>query len=164
MRCPVESQEDASLLLDYCARKLDPDAAALLERHMKACPACREFQGGQQAVWNALDEWEAVPVSAGFNRRLYSRIDSEASAPWWSRLLATMQSRRWKPALPLAAACLVLVAVALFDTPSPPPAAPGSPVRVEMVQVDQMERALEDLEMLRQFDLTAASASNSGSL
>jgi anti-sigma factor RsiW len=163
MRCPVESREDAWLLLDYCARKLDPDAAAVLERHIERCPACRKIQSGQQAVWSVLDEWEPVPVSAGFNRGLYARIDSEAAAPWWSRLTPA-RLWRWKPALPLAAACLALMAMALFDTPPTVPAQPGSSVRVEMVQMDQVERALEDLEMLRQFDFTAANASASGSL
>ena len=160
MRCPLESPGNASLLLDNCALRLDAAAAAALLRHMDGCAACREFQAAQRAVWTALDEWEAAPVSQGFNRRLYQRIDAEARAPWRSRLVAL-----WKPVLPLAAACAVLVAVALFNNPPAGPPGPASPVRVEMGQVDQVESALEDLEMLRQFDfVTAANVSNSGSL
>ena len=165
MKCPIESQENSSLLLDYCARKIDPASAAVLERHIKACPACQEFQSAQQSLWSALDRWQPLPVSSDFDRRLYAVIDAEAVAPWWSRLTPVLRSH-WKPAVSLAAVCLALIAVSLFQAPStaPAPVEPASPVRIEMVQMDQMERALEDLEMLRQFDLTAANESNSGSL
>jgi hypothetical protein len=66
-----------------------------------------------------------------------------------------------------AAAGLILLAAALLRTPDPAgtPEA-GAQTRIETVQVDQMERALEDLEMLRQFDLLVAAADgqNSGSI
>src|ERR1051325_5022425 len=88
MKCPMESHENAELLLAYCARRLDPETQIVLERHMAVCPACREFQKGQEIVWNALDAWEAMPVSVDFDRRLYRRIEEEeARASWWSRLM-----------------------------------------------------------------------------
>ena len=31
MRCPIETQENAELLLSYSARRLDPRATAILE-------------------------------------------------------------------------------------------------------------------------------------
>ena len=74
MKCPIEIHENAELLLAYCARKLDPETQTILERHLAVCPACRDFKAGQEAVWQALDSWEAVPVSADFDRRLYRRI------------------------------------------------------------------------------------------
>ena len=88
MNCPIETKDNAELLLAYCARKLDPETQTILERHVAVCPACREFQAGQQAVWQALDAWEAMPVSTDFDRRLYRRIEADqAHASWWSRLL-----------------------------------------------------------------------------
>ena len=71
MRCPIESQENADLLLSYSARRLNPEATAILEAHMEICPTCREFRDGQRALWEALDQWEARPVSPDFDRRLY---------------------------------------------------------------------------------------------
>lgn len=165
MRCPIESQEDAAVLLDYCARTLDAATAALLERHIEICPACQTFQQEQQAVWRALDDWETSRVSPDFDRRLYRRIEAEAATPWWTRM-GSLSWVSWKPAVPLAAICLTLVAAAIFDSPAelPSPDTRGQ-VRVETVQVDQMERTLEDLEMLSQFDLvTTANVSNTGSL
>ena len=74
MNCPIENRESAEILLAYCARKLDAGSSAILEEHIKICPACREFAEGQQSVWKALDAWEAAPVSPDFDRRLYARI------------------------------------------------------------------------------------------
>ena len=71
MICPLDDGENAQQLLDYCTRKLDRPTAEILEKHMAICPACREFAAQQRAVWEALDGWEAEPVSADFDRRLY---------------------------------------------------------------------------------------------
>ena len=73
MNCPLETRENAQLLLDYGTRKLEPETVAALERHIAICGACREFVSGQRAVWQALDAWEAAPVSADFDSRLYRR-------------------------------------------------------------------------------------------
>src|SRR6476619_6436551 len=111
MRCPIETQENAELLLSYSARRLDPESAAILEAHMELCPACREFRAGQRALWEALDQWEARPVSLDFDRRLYRRIAEQEQMSWWARLFTPLRPMFVRPALPLAAtACLVLVA------------------------------------------------------
>jgi hypothetical protein len=154
MRCPVESQDNAALLLDYCARKLPPEAADVLEKHMAACPACREFRDRQALVWAALDEWEAMPASRDFDRRLYRRIESRGAPTFLGRVAGALA---WKPAAALAAVSLVVLAIALFRAPASPPLAAEGPtdVRIEAAAVDQVERMLEDLEMLREFDLLA---------
>jgi hypothetical protein len=59
-----------------------------------------------------------------------------------------------RPALPLAAAaCLVLVAGFIIDSPGrvAAPVAENPQVR----EVEQVERTLEDMEMLRQFNLVS---------
>jgi anti-sigma factor RsiW len=155
MRCPIETQENAELLLSYSARRLNPESTSILEAHMELCPACREFRDGQHALWEALDQWEARPVSADFDRRLYRKIEEQEQLGWWSRVFGSMRPMMLRPALPLAAmACLVLVAGFIIDEPGkmPAPAAESSPV---VREVEQVERTLDDLEMLRQFNLVA---------
>jgi len=163
MKCPIETQDNAELLLDYCARKLDPETQAILERHLAVCPACREFQQGQNAVWQALDAWDAMPVSSDFDRRLYQRIEAEtARESWWSRLVrpfrpffeAPLMSR----SVPLAAAaCLLVLAGVILEQPNN--VSVSEEVAAEAIQPDQVERTLDDMEMLQQFRLTQASDS-----
>ena len=161
MRCPIEAQENAELLLAYCARTLDRETAAVLDRHMASCPACQQFQNGQQAVWDALDTWEAMPVSADFDRRLYHRIEEEVNASWWSRLMRPLRPALLARGVPLAAAaCLLVIAGVILERPaSVPPPDSSEAARVEAIQADQVERALDDLDVLRQFKLVSSSDS-----
>jgi hypothetical protein len=151
MNCPIETQEGSALLLAYSSRKLDPQAVALLDRHLESCSACRDFVAGQSAVWNALDLWEAAPVSADFDRRLYQRIEQQVS--WWDMLI-----RPFRPvfdhAVPVAAAAgVVLMALVLLDRPSAVPVAVEThSAQVETLQPDQVEHALAEVEMLDQFN------------
>jgi anti-sigma factor RsiW len=157
MKCLIENRENAELLLAYCARKLDPETQTILERHLAACPECREFQKNQETVWQALDAWEAMPVSMDFDRRLYRRIEEEESrASWWSRLMRPFRPM-FAPALmtrsvPLAAAaCLLMIAGVILERPHDM-AAPEdlADARMESIQPDQVESTLDDMEMLRQ--------------
>jgi hypothetical protein len=157
MNCPLETRENAQLLLDYCTRKLEPGPAAVLERHIAICDACREFARGQRAVWQALDAWEAAPVSLDFDRRLYHRIEAHVS--WWSLLLRpfrrpfdTVTLRRGLNAA--AMACLLVVAGIVLERPaiSPiPPPKDVSETQVDSVQPEQVERTLDAMEMLNEF-------------
>ncbi|MDQ2899854.1 MAG: hypothetical protein M3Y07_08640 [Acidobacteriota bacterium] len=161
MNCPIEN-ENADVLLAYCARKLDADTAAILERHMLVCPECAQLRDGQQAVWNALDSWEAPPVSADFDRRLYARIEAGDAPSWYRRgwghvrdyARETFRPLVWRPAFPLAAAGVLVVAGFLLDHRAGPTVAiPSTPeIRVSLTEADQVEKTLEDMEMLRQFD------------
>jgi hypothetical protein len=155
MKCPIETKENAELLLSYSARRLNPESTAILEAHMELCPACREFRDGQRALWEALDQWEARPISPDFDRRLYRRIEEQEQLGWWARIFGSARPMFLRPALPLAAAaCLVLVAGFIIDNPGrvAAPVAENPQVR----EVEQVERTLEDLEMLRQFNLVSA--------
>ena len=146
MRCPIETPENAELLLAYCSRKLDPAPAAILKDHIEICPACREFARGQQAVWSALDDWDAAPVSTDFDRRLYQRIAQNVG--WWERLIRPMRPVLFTKGLPItAAAAVLIVAGVLLERPSAIP--PAS--QVEAVAPDQAEHALEEMELIRQF-------------
>lgn len=150
MNCPIETQETSELLLAYCARRLDVEVAARIERHIAACPVCRERFDAQRKVWAALDEWEAGAVPVDFDRRLYARIDREAAVPWWRRFSAPLRPMLMHRGLPIAAAaCLVVMAGLIMERREMP--APPVEVRVEAVQPDQVERALEDMELLHSF-------------
>jgi hypothetical protein len=154
MKCPIETKENAELLLSYSARRLNPESTAILEAHMELCPACREFRDGQRALWEALDQWEARPISPDFNRRLYRKIEEQEQLGWWARIFGSARPMFLRPALPLAAAaCLVLVAGFIIDNPGrvAAPVAENPQVR----EVEQVERTLEDLEMLQQFNLVS---------
>jgi hypothetical protein len=157
MNCPLETRENAQLLLDYCTRKLEPESVAALERHIAVCDACREFARGQRAVWQALDAWEAAPVSLDFDRRLYHRI--EAHVPWWSLLLRPFRppfdSAALRRSLHAAAmACLLVVAGIVLERPAVSPLPPPKDVaqaQADSVQPEQVVRTLDAMEMLSEF-------------
>ena len=166
MKCPIETHENAELLLAYCARKLDPETQILLERPLAVCPACREFQRNQETVWQALDAWDAMPVSSDFDRRLYRRIEEEkAHASWWSRLVAPFRPAFALPTMsrgvPLAAAaCLLVLAGVIMERPGNVVVSEES-ASIESIQPDQVERTLDDMEMLRQFRVNQANEAGS---
>jgi len=152
MNCPIRTEETAEILLAYTARRLDPVKTAILESHMDVCPQCAEFRTRQELVWQALDAWDAPAVTPDFNRRLYQRIDAEAAAPWYTRLFTTPWVM-WKPAIPLAAAGLLVAAAFVWDHPVSvsTPSAPTA-IRVSVTEAEQVENALDDLQLLRQLD------------
>ena len=153
MRCPLETRESAGLLLAYCSRKLDAETAAVLEEHMESCPACREFASAQRSVWETLDAWEAAPVSPDFDRRLYRRIEREVSR--WDLLIRPFRPLLVRQGLPIAAAVGVMImAGVMLDRPAVPPSAPRqdtAQVQTESLRSDQVEHALDDMDMLRDF-------------
>jgi len=146
----MEVRENAGWLMDYASGKLDGGRRAQIEEHMETCPACREFAGGQQAVWQALEAWEPAPVSMDFDRRLYHRIERQVS--WWSRLMRPFDPL-FRHAVPIgAAAGVVFMAGLLMERPAAKPAAPvEQSAQVETLQPDQVEHAVDDMEMLRDF-------------
>lgn len=158
MNCPIQTEETADLLLAYTARRLDAAKTAILESHMDVCTQCAEFRVKQELVWQALDAWEAPAVTPDFNRRLYQRIESEAAAPWYVRLFTTPWAT-WKPAIPLAFAGLLIMAGFVLDhqVPTATPATPPA-IRVSVTEAEQVENALDDLQLLRQLDSSPPSS------
>ena len=151
MNCPLETRDSAQVLLDYCTRKLEPESVAILERHIAQCDACREFADRQRAVWEALDEWEAAPVSADFNSRLYRRLEARVS--WWHALRrpffpATL--RRYVPAAAMAGLLLAAGILLQRSAVSPAPV-PRDVAQVDSVQPEQVERTLDAMEVLNEF-------------
>jgi len=143
--CPIEDGNGAELILAYGAGTLDPQTEAAFQQHMRSCESCRELAAAQREVWSALDHWTPVPVSSDFDEKLFRRIAQEEQSTWWQRLWSANWS--WRPALPVAAACAVLAAVVLLKAPESAPQ-PVTPVQPK-VQIEQVERALDDMELLK---------------
>jgi anti-sigma factor RsiW len=161
--CLMKSEEHADRLLAYCAGRLDVEAVNQMQRHMETCPACAALRNSQ-SVWSALDSWHAPAVSADFNRRLYARIEAADAMPWYRRWLDTIRVDAIRPlfaqpALPLAAAAVVVVTGFLLDHPAKVvPASAGQAAierTVSATDAEQVEKTLDDLEMLRQFDVSS---------
>jgi anti-sigma factor RsiW len=149
----MENREDEELLLDYVSGALDAQEAASFDQHMLTCSACREFAHGQKAAWDALDLFEPASISADFDRRLYQRIEKLS---WWNRFVDALRSPMLAHrGLPIAAAAAVLViAGVVWERPSAVPSATQSPLSAEMqpLQPDQVQHAVDDMEMLNEFD------------
>jgi anti-sigma factor RsiW len=121
-----------------------------LEQHLKTCPACRDFVAQQQAVWAALDEWEAAAISAEFDRQLYRRIETQLS--WWERRLRPLRPLLVRHALPVAAAACLLVTVWIV-LERPRAVTPASQnTHLEISQPELVVQALDDMEMLDNLD------------
>jgi anti-sigma factor RsiW len=145
--CPTED-----VLLDYVAGSLNAAQLAEFERHTKECSRCDALAASQATVWRSLDEWKPEPVSAGFNRELWRRIDEEAAASsWWAML------HSWKRIAPLAAVLALVVTGYVMDHHSSRPVTAPAAVAVSASEADQLERALDDLQLLEAVD-TASSA------
>lgn len=159
MDCPIKTQENTDWLLDYAGGKLRGERAAQLARHVETCGHCAGFVTAQQAVWNALDRWEPEAVSMDFDRRLYRSIEEAQPLSWMRRLFSPLQPL-WRPVLPLAAVCLLIVAGVLLHNPQAVIVPEGSPTRVEKIEPEQVERALDDMQMLRELALTPEQGGN----
>jgi anti-sigma factor RsiW len=152
MRCPNENRETAELLLARASRKLDAQRADVLEEHLAGCPSCREYAAAQIAVWEALDAWEAPPVSADFDRRLHRRIEREGS--WRDALLRPFRPLFAHRAVPVAVAAGMLIAAGLWlGRPGIVPAAVSAPqsAEVDALPPDQAARTLQEMQMMQEF-------------
>jgi len=148
MKCPLEDRENREILLAYGSRARNGSDTEL-ESHLQTCPACREFVRGQRAVWQALEEWEAEPVSADFDRRLFARIERET--PWWRRAggFRLVLFR----ALPITAAAALAVVGVVLEWPTPHRVQPRPPAaQVEGLRPDEVVQALDEMEVLNQFN------------
>ena len=152
MNCPTKRNEDAEILLDYCAQTLSPMQTAEFEIHLQQCADCSRLVEAQKEVWGALEAWTPVPVSVNFDARLYARIAKEQTAPAWQLWLRRIFQPPvpyplWKSAVPLIAACAVLAAGLAVRMPDATNAK-HQQLRADKVDIEQVEQALEDLDIL----------------
>ena len=159
MECPIENRDGAELMIAYGAGTLAPETEFALEQHLELCAKCRETARAQKEVWSSLDSWPPAPVSPNFDERLYERIAAEEQSKWWRRLFHANWS--WRPAMPVAAACAALIAAFLLKGPANEQGVPAQ--TLPRPQIEQVERALDDMEMLKQLGVTTAPESSSSS-
>ena len=118
---------------------------------LSTSPECRRLYKQQQAVWRSMDEWLAPEPSSGFDRRLLAQIEAEQGrVGWFERLFGGFR-------VPLAATVAVLLVAAVTVIQRQRPAMPeqGTAAAVlepaESEYMEQINRALDDLEMLADF-------------
>lgn len=161
MNCPLQNNEGAELILDYCAQKLAPDAVISLERHIAQCDDCARVVEAQRSVWEALDSYETLPaISEDFDEKLWARIEQAEGRSWWRKLLdgpalGWGSIFSWKPAMVTASACAAVLAVMVVVQQPSGTIVDKSPVvekaMIERgVDLDQVEGSIEDLDMLKQ--------------
>ena len=103
----------------------------------------------QKLVWAALDSWDAAPISSDFDERLHARIARDGRT-WWERL---KEMTAYRPAWGMAAAvCATLLCVALVRQPA---AVEPAGDTIEVAEVEQAERVVQDMDMLNQLGVVA---------
>lgn len=181
MDCIKNHKQGAEILMDYCAGTLDPGAASGLAAHIRQCPECRALVEAQSAVWESLDAWTPLEVSGDFDARLYARVAQEQAGPawlrWWRRLTQPAKPYTWwKPMVSMAAAgAIVAMAIAIHPVAhtgalpqkasvvetAPQPAAKPSiapaPSGADDIDLQQVEQALDDLDVVAPLNQTAPS-------
>lgn len=166
MNCPIRSGQGAELFVAYGARTLPLDARASLESHMQECADCRRVGEEQMSVWSALEVWDPLTTSPGFDQqrfdqKLYARIAADEQRPWYRRAFDFNLNWSLRPAMPVAAACTAVVAAFLLRAPfmdHKPSAAAVSTSASQSVDLEQVERALDDIDMLKQLGVVPAAA------
>ena len=107
-------------------------------------------------------------VSEDFDQKLYARIARQEQLPWWKRqwnaLAHPATGFSWKPAVPVSLACAALCAAFLIhDSAETRTAAPAAPAAVQTeqdaqkVDINLVEHALDDMDMLNQLGAGAGS-------
>ncbi len=154
-QCGLKEQERAEILLAAGAGldHLGETAAA----HLRQCESCSETFAQQSALWNHLDSWTVPEVSSSFNRQLYAKIDASMAEPWLDRVARQIAWFFAQPSLAIGVAALVIVAGFTLDhsRSNLQPRNNSASHRVSTSEAEQVEKTLDDLEMLRQFDLNA---------
>ena len=131
-----------------------PSLSPEVESHLWTCPSCSKVYLEQQALWRTMDAWEAPETSAGFDRRLFTRIGKAspwAPLDWMLRWLRPLQ-----PAFPAALACVMLLAAVVVQQGReiPVPEAPVVVVQaVDREDARAIETALDDIQMLSELEI-----------
>lgn len=174
MKCPLEirsllaGRSGERRVLEYARRP----SGGELGVHIRECPACTRLVRSQRALWSVLDEWELPPASQDFDCRVLRRVERAVAESFLERGLRACSAWLSRPALPLAAASLLILAGLSLNTPlrfmrpqprfeAPLSVAPPEPLPSNAAE--QIAEAIDDLQLLRQLDTSqdeAPSASN----
>lgn len=154
MGCSLDKSVAEELIVAYAARRLSADAQIEFERHLETCAGCREQAARQGAVWSLLEEWHPLPVSPDFEQKVARRVAQAGRNGWWHGRLGSWSRR---PLISVAAACAVLLLAFLLKE-NDHAHAPGPANQPQLRIEQQVEHALDDMDMLKQIDVDASSA------
>jgi hypothetical protein len=143
MTCLCKDQDGIERLMEYLGGASTAERRAELELHAQECVECR----GLLRAWNALDEYQAPEVSPDFDAKLYARIAVDRQSWWKGTLWPSGPMAWWKPVIPVAACAALLVAL-VVHTPSPADLDKQAKLSPEPLNIEQVEQALEDLDLL----------------
>lgn len=146
--------DSAETLFAYIDGTLAPAETQALERHAASCESCRKLIDGQRAMWSTLDEWEAPELTPDFNRNLHAAVAEESRRSFWSRLaeIAAAYLTPRNVLVPAGALAAVVMGVMLTR-----PVAPVVEQKAGLDEVKQIERTLDDLDVLTTLDTALAS-------
>jgi anti-sigma factor RsiW len=149
--------DSAEVLFAYVDGTLESGQAAALESHTAGCVACRTLVEGQRAVWSVLDQWEAPEVSPEFNRKLHAAVAAgEGHGGWIERVSSWIVGLSpGNLMVPAGALALVVAAVMLTQMPRGTGQVVEQKAGIEG-EVKQMERTLDDLDVLSTLDAALA--------
>jgi hypothetical protein len=109
-----------------------------------------------------------MPVSAGFNRELWRRIDAGERTPWTSRFAEATRAAFWKQLAPLAIAAALMVTAFVLDHPvkRSEKALTHATASIIVTASDaaQLERTLDDIQLLHEVDAESAQAAPNSKL
>ncbi len=157
--CPSED-----VLLDFISGRLDATNSGVFEQHAESCQHCAALLSGQAAVWQSLDAWKPEPVSEGFNREVWRKIEADAER-WFGGWTGVFGFNVWKRFAPLVFVLGVLLTAFVLDHSGRPiesqqvaaqTAATSAPIVITASDADQLEQALDDIQLLNEVDTAPA--------
>jgi ferric-dicitrate binding protein FerR (iron transport regulator) len=132
-----------------------------LMAYLDKSPECRALYEQQQALWEELDAWQHVEPSAGFDARLFAKIEA-ANRPWWRGLFTEL-----RPGFALGLAMLLMAAGVVLRQNATGPTGAAPKVAViepgeERQYFERLDSTLDDLEMLVDFEVLPLPAAGKG--
>jgi len=123
-----------------------------LERDAELC----QMHEQQSALFEVLDDWTTPEPTAAFDEHMEALVEAErAKVSGWRRFIEPLFAPRWAAAAALA----TVLAIAALVSQNPVRDASDQATKTAVViapadsdYVDEWDRALEDLEMLTEFD------------
>jgi len=119
-------------------------------------PEDRRLYDEQAKLFEALDDWQPVEPSAEFDSRLLERIHSQRS--WYARLFGGATVELFNPGFAMAMVAMVLAAGLMIqqrpdgDVAMKVAVANPLAIDVDAEYFNELDRALDDMEMLADFD------------
>jgi hypothetical protein len=122
-------------------------------------PDCKAMYQQQEAVWGALDLWEDVEPSPAFDGALRARLEQPTGLAGW-RASFEAWAAGLRPAAVVGVAALVLISGILVSWR--PESGALSLAPAESAAIEQIDQALDDIEMLADFDVLLAPSGTPG--